>query len=1045
MKKTLSTIFACLLLLSGSTTGLLAQATYGGVSGSVRSATGTPVTDVKIELENVATGTRITVSGDPSGSYRFENVPPGRYRLITTSGRVSAVPSPEFEVTANRINTLNITIAAGPATDVVTMVEAPATETDPAQLITYWTSNPILNTAEPNLMENTGNLNGAYNLASLTDGIVDSGVGSQNGPVVTGHRPDFNYFHIVGSDNNNLLRNGSMVYLPNTATKDFVVMQGQNTPRFGHATGGKFNSTLQSGTNHVHGSAYWYNQNRILNAMENNVVRRGLDDNPRYDQNRFGGSIGFPIVRDRAFFYGNVEYIPFGFARFSDVNVYVPTAAGFGTLAALPGVSQANLNFLRNNFSTDQASTQTATVGATSIPLGLAGTGYAGYRNAWIGSGGFDFTFNPRHALKARYFHNEVDEGRRNVAEIGSNFFQPRRDRSLMATVSHNWTSGANITNELRGTFNRFNGGYTSDFPFGLNQPNIQIGQLNFFSNFGLGSAIDSIQNTFQVADTLAITTGRHNWRFGFDGRNYRTTQRGFTNLLGEYAYSSLASFLSDARPDMGANRTFIPGNRLDDQQWLYFGFVNDRWNVRQNLTIDLGVNYQYASVPNAISRANIAQFGLNRVNADRNNFAPQAGVAWSPTGTTVLRAGFNMQWEGVQRWNPLFFPFSTTLTANANTPIGGFLGTGGVTEPIGGFNTNLTSGQQGLFTGTLSGNQDLPYYMRWNVALQQSLWRGLLAEAKYLGTRGVNLPFLRNINSPFYNGFGGAPVFTTAPTQAELNALPALSQQVGANGTTNPVLASFNEGQSTYHGFTARLSQRFARGLAVDGNYTWSHLIADSTGSVYDLANPFRQRSDLLYDRRHSANVTWTFDMASAFTDTASVWRNIFANFTLSGSYIYQSPQRLPLLAGLGNTFASPAFFNAGGQEGVFGGVNPLRSAQGAIVGYLGADPNAQFFGVGGGSGRPALFDLDNMNNVNLSAAKGFGWRDRFNFEIRGTAYNLFNHAQYVGTRPGSISAASPTGLPQLVSVGGLGFNNFGETLSANRRILQLSLRMLF
>src|SRR5262249_34275737 len=156
---------------------------------------------------------------------------------------------------------------------------------------------------------------GVLNLSLLNAVVASSaGMGAGPGPSVPAQRPRNNNFTIEGVDNNSKSVTGPVVTVPNDAVQNFTVLQNQFSPEFGHSSGGQFNQTLISGTNHWHGRLYEYFQNRNLNAIDASNARTQVGNasiiNPGFDNNRFGGQVGGPIWKDKMFFFTNQEYTP---------------------------------------------------------------------------------------------------------------------------------------------------------------------------------------------------------------------------------------------------------------------------------------------------------------------------------------------------------------------------------------------------------------------------------------------------------------------------------------------------------------------------------------------------------------------------------------------------------------------------------------------------------------------------------------------------------------------------------------------------------------
>ena len=284
-------------------------------------------------------------------------------------------------VELNKTATANVTMQVQGVTQEVAVVEAPTSiDTTTAQLQSTFKADQIVNLP---IIENTagGNLMfGALNLSLLSAGVASNGgVGQGIGPSVGGQRPMNNNFMIEGVDNNNKAVTGPLVYLPTDATQEFSILQNQYNSEFGHSTGGQFNTVVKSGTNEIHGSLYEYFQNRKFNALDQSFKRQGTFERPRFDQNRFGGSVGLPIIKNKWFAFGDFEYAPLGQASTTFSPVRAPTAAGYALLDAMPalnatgtaGVSKTNLGVLKQFVPAAPAADSTTTVNGVAIPIGI--------------------------------------------------------------------------------------------------------------------------------------------------------------------------------------------------------------------------------------------------------------------------------------------------------------------------------------------------------------------------------------------------------------------------------------------------------------------------------------------------------------------------------------------------------------------------------------------------------------------------------------------------------------------------------------------------
>jgi hypothetical protein len=1054
------------------------------------SSSGTPIANANIELENVSTGARMRSTSDAQGAYRFDNVASGTYRLHTSSAQGTGTPSDDIVVDAARPKTVNITMqaaAVGTASAALITVEDATTVQglETAQIRSPWNARSIEYLPPPNFLDRNGERYGAYNLSLFNAGTANhNGISLGRGPIVGGQPPTSNNFMIEGVDNNNRAIPGPLVYVSNEATSEFVAYQNQFAPEYGHATGGQFNHVVRTGSNAAHGSVYWYLQNRNLNAMDQAFVQQGITENQRYDQNRVGGSVGLPIIPNNLFFFGNFEYIPLGISSQPLNPVFGPTTAGFAALGRIPGVSQNNLGVLQQYLPAAETTTGSTTVSGTEVPIGQLFFAGKNWQNQYNGVGALDWKIGNSNNLRARYVHNETEANTTNASL--PNFITPLRDRALMATVADYQNVGARGINELRFGYTRYRHILENPdlvFP-GLSAfPNLSIGQdLNIQLGQGFLGIGTSALNTYQFADNVHLTLGRHTVRFGADVRRYIGPLNFASRGLGSYSFSNLERFLLDQSPDVFGARSF--GNlTYSGNQWNTYAYISDNWRVAPNLNVSLGLRYEYVTIPNTLQLQGLNSVAsvpgvleFNTPETQKTNFAPRVGIAYSPTDmrNTVFRAGFGMNYDA-QAWStilPSVPPGVTTTEFVTNvTPIFGFFGSGALVEqfPVNFFTPSVTPEEARALTSTYIPDQKIPYTMQWNANLEQTIFNRFILSVGYLGVRAVHLPVQDVLNrTARVTESQNLPLFYRQPTQAQLNALPTTLnqlQQIENNplddaGFSNPIFTVRPDGNSWYHGLLVQGTQRFSGGFQLKADYTWSHLIDDLGGpnlvgnGALNWANWRTGRHTSIYDRRHVASLTALWDLGAVGADSFNWVRDILANMTLAGTFNYQSPARIPLTSGmdasLGGGFApSGVFTNPNGAAGAGSGVSPLRNSGGQVVGYLANNPNAQFVQAGVGSfptGGEAVFpNMRPINNINVAVYKKFGVRDRFNFEIHGQAYNILNHAQYVPGSINSIGFGAQGSNWNFLVPSARTFGDPTQAFSSNPRSLQVGLRVTF
>lgn len=1077
-------VFSLLLPAAAQTTGQ-----SGTVTGTVVSATGAPIANATVELDNTTTGAKLRTTTDNAGNYRFDNVGSGTYRMTASTAHYSGTPSTDIVVDATRPKTVNVTMqtpAGASTTAAITVQDVTPTQ----DLGTPWIRHTY-NTRDtqylptPNYIARNGQAFGGYNLTLNNPGVgSNNGIGPGVGPVVGGQRPLSNDWLFEGSDNNNYLTPGPLVYTPNEGINEFQVYQNQFAPEYGHASGGQFSEVARTGTNQAHGELYEYLQNRNLNAVDQAWVRQGITGDPRYDQNRLGANFGTPFLHNSLFFFGDFEYIPLGVANIPTSPTFGPTAAGYRTLAGISGVNSTNLGVLQQYLPSAQTASTFTTINGTQVPLGIVNVAGRSYQNQYDGIGSLDWKIGNSDDLRARFTEDDV-----RANSFGSQlpgFYTPNTDFKMMSELSEYHNLGSKGINELRLSYSRFQQTIHNQnlaYPGMTSFPNlIAFQSLNLQLGNGITGFGNAAMNTYQLADNVNFVAGRHTIRFGVDGRRFIGPLNYAALGNGTAVYSGLQPFLLNQAPDVYGAQTFgnltYSGNHYDT-----YAYVNDTWRIAPNFNINLGVKYEYVSMPQTLQLQ-----GLNNVasvpgvlsfhspNTQTRNFAPLVGLAFSPTSmrNTVFRAGFGMNYDAMAWSNTLpSVPPGQNFTrfVNTYTPFFGFFGPAGFfdTVPVNVFVPSVTPAQAQAMTTTYIPDQKLPYTMQWNASLEQNITHKFVLSIGYLGVKTVHLPTQGVLNSVSnVSATNNLPLFYSQPTQAQLNALPttlASLQSMSTNplasaGFTNPIFSVTPNGASWYNGLLVRGTQRFSGGLQFNAAYTWSHLMDDISpyntigGLVNTAGGPLTSWHSSIYDHRQRGTLTALWDVGGIGKNQPNWFRDIVANLTISGIYTYETPSPIPLTSGVdaglaGGFFPSGVITNPNGVAGTGSGVTPLTNSSGQVVGYLASNPNAQFIRAGAGnfvSGNGMFPGLRPINNFDTAVFKRFAVRDRFAFEVHAEAFNVLNHPQYIPGSPDTIGLSSLGGQTwNFLTPGAFGFGDVTQAFSSNPRTLQVGLRFLW
>jgi hypothetical protein len=967
-------------------TQINAQIISGDLVGTILDKTGATVADASVEAVNVATGVKYPTQANGTGEYRISNLPAGTYNVTASSASFASTTVNGFVVELNKTTTLSITLEIkGAVTSIEVSGQAAALDTTTAQLSTTFESKELadLPTSSVGL--------GVLNLSLLGAGVASSGgVGAGTGPTVGGQRPRNNNFTIEGVDNNNKSVTGPLVTVPNDAVAEFTLLQNQFSPEFGHSSGGQFNQVVKSGTNEFHGIAYIYNQNRNYNAVDTIDKESGQFTNPRFDSNRIGGQVGGPILKNKLFFFVNYEYDPLGQAGVAG-SVCTPTAAGNTALSGIAGLSATNLGILQKYLpvstltaasacpSADNLVNSTDSVNGTAVQVAIPAFLAPSFNNSKFVTASIDYDISTSDQLRGRYIYNS-SVGLDTSANLPA-FFLSSPSKFHLVSINEYHTFTPSLTNELRLGYNRYtNVTPTGNFTFpGLDSfPNLQFNDLGQLQVGPDPSAPQfTIQNTYQLAEALTWTHGRHSLKLGIEGRKVISPQSFTQRARGDYEYNTLQTYLIDESPDSLSERSLGDPVYYGDQSAVYW-YVNDNWRIRPNVTINLGLRYEYTTTPtgertqalnSAASVPGLISFDDPR--APKNDWAPRIGIAWSPgtSGRTSIRAGFGEAFDvlydniGILSLPPqLSGTIDTDLTAF--TP--NFLADGGILPSSGGIQSFTPATPNCVANGIAAGlpcqrfstsnyitdNVKHPQSIDYTLGVQHAFANDYTVEVRYVGTRGIHLPVQLRLNAeslvtPTLN----LPTYFTAPSQATLNALPTdlntifnsgdglvpAYDNAGFNGAY--LFSSQPAGSSSYNALDVQVTRRFSKGFQFVGAYTWSHLIDNSTADFFStVLTPRRPESfqDLAADRSNSAlNHTHRFTLTVIYDEPFfknSNWlvRNSLGNWEIAPIYTYQSPEYTTVQSGVdanlnGDSAPDRTVFNPAGIAGTGTGVTPL------------------------------------------------------------------------------------------------------------------------
>jgi hypothetical protein len=951
-----------LLLFSISTS---AQRSTGTLRGQILDPQGAAVSDADVTVTNQDTGVEIRVKTTSAGTYALPALLPGLYKVTVDVKGFRTFVKTDVDVAANQDNVADARLDLGAAAEIVE-VKASAGGTE-----IQTTSSSLNNTYDSQFVQlpnSSGTLNGSVlNLAVLAPNTVAQPGGVTGiGGSIGGTRPRENNFVVDGVDDNNLGVTGPNSTVIPDAVQEFNLTTNQFSAEYGHSAGGQFALVTKTGTNNWHGMAYEYNQNKNYNSIDN-LTKSAINDGlipgkPAYDNNRAGGNVGGPIIKNKLFVFGAYEFT-YLHGQGTPTALTAPTAEGLATLNSL--AANGTIRSILNNFPVAPQAFSSQSdwipVRGELIPIGNLTIISPTYQKENDIIANADYSWR-NHQFGARFlFNNATFIFPVNSTQVAFNQDEPVRNRKIALTDV--WSINPHMVNDLRLQYSYFSQQFTN--PCGdACPPDVAMADLGGYT-IGPADFQSQKQNTYQIADTVSWLRGKHSFKFGAQYNHFIYPQFFLPRSFGDNQYDTTEQFINDVVGIVpNTLRNAGTGSFLGTQSAFYF-FGQDDYKLTPKLTLNLGLRYEYWTNPlgastqtlNAISNVpGVITFGDPAT--DKNNIAPRIGFAYDPTGSgkTAIRGGFGMAY-GVKFQNFASITLPPQLQSELNpvsactlTPQplwcatftgadgtgSGFLLNGGLPQT---FLPPTTQAEARSLTTSFIDDTVMPKIMTWSLGVQHEVYRNAIVEVRYLGTRGLSLPvqYRRNFISAFDAGLAPLPTFfdpatvpttwtASTPTDAPFNSFdPNIYSQFGFNGvvTSDPPF-----GSSTYHAASVNFTQRARWGLTLNTNYTFSHGLDNSTNEFFtSFLNPRRaQDTNRLSD-----------DWSSSDLDV----RHKFAI-----SLIYQTPKMQP-----GNRFVSKL---VNGYQ--IGSVFLLQSGQPVTLQSSNIDSNINFDVAGDRSSRNPL-----------------------------------------------------------------------------------------
>src|SRR2546421_275255 len=637
----------------------LAQRTTGSLRGQVLDPQGAAVANAKVTVTNQATGVVQSAQTTSAGTWNFPSILPGKYTVSVEGTGFKGFAKKDVTVMADQDNVADAQLQLGVASETIEVTAG----TEQVQTTSSALNNNFDSQALLTLPVVGGALSSPLNLAILAPNVTAQPGGVTGiGGSVGGTRPRDNNFTVDGVDDNNLGVTGNNSTVIPDAVAEFNLTTNQFSAEYGHSAGGQFSLVTKTGTNNWHGSGEWYNQNRNYNSLDNltkgAIIAKTLPGQPAFDNNRFGGTVGGPIIKNKLFVFGAYEYT-YLHGQGSPTAFTAPTAAGLATLQA--NAADSAVSALLKNFPIAPAND------AGTVAIHMGGINSATTTNVDIGNitifspvfqrehdavVNADYTMG-RHQFGARFLINQENF----ILPVNSTqaiFNQAEPIHNRKVALNDVWTINSTLVNDLRLQYSYFS--LDTLNPCTTCPQDITINDLLGGVTVGPGDNTTQKQNTYQVADTFSWSKGKHTFKFGGQYNHFIYPQFFLPRSNSDNQYKTANAFINDLRPDNPGRtlRNAGTGSFLGTQSLLSW-FVQDDFKFTPRLTVNLGLRYEYWTNPvgsssqtlNAISNApGVITFGDPKT--DKNNFGPRVGFAYDPRGNgkTSIRGGFGISYD---------------------------------------------------------------------------------------------------------------------------------------------------------------------------------------------------------------------------------------------------------------------------------------------------------------------------------------------------------------------------------------------------------------
>jgi len=819
---------AALLVLSFVPLYAQSQATTGSIEGIVTDQSGAVIPNAEVEIQNTETNFTRRLTSDAEGRFRGVLLPLGQYKVTVKSANFGTLVREGISLGVGQTVNLALSLNVSAAQQTVSITaDAPVIETSSVETSTFIDQNSVRN-----LPNNGRNF---FDFVNLTPGVSVVQGPDGNEISINGQRGVNNNVSIDGADDNNPFfgeqRGGQRPpFTVNLdAVKEVNVVADGAPAEFGRSSSGFVNVVTKSGTNEIHGTAHEFQKWTGLTSRQSDGTRLS-----GFSQEQFGGTIGGPIRKDKLFYFGAYDQQIFRQTKQTNPNRIDP----------------ALVNFLATRFNDP----------GENLPIKRTNDA-----NAALGK--VDWSVSPRNLATFRYNYSRSrqENGTFDVDPYARSANAIERDFANVISGSLNTSINPTTLNEFRGQWSR------EDRPRPYSGP-VVPNESRPFPDTGVGFAgyrfgepffipVEDHDTRVQFVDNVSVIRGAHSIKFGGEFNRTETVQTflGFAN--GRYIFDSVSGFINyvnigpkfvECSNGTTNNNGVCPaGSSITGPLLLYLQFagvggktiqqagtqsipqdepaffIQDRWQVRPNLTISYGLRWEAQIEPPPITPPSQVFYSAfvgkpafpsnGKIPSDFSMWQPRLGITWDPSkkGKSVVRlnAGiFNARTPGLD----------LASTRSTNGSVGQTLASGSFANAFGTpptypdlipnvSNTPVDHPQVYIFDKNFRN----PRTYTWGATFEQEIFSGLKAYAGFNYAKGVHLQRFINRNDPVF----GSPWATGLGSDGK-NGIDATA----GSGLTTLESSS----KSLYRGLTIGMVKQYSHRVQFQWNYQYSKDYSD-------------------------------------------------------------------------------------------------------------------------------------------------------------------------------------------------------------------------